>query len=514
MLEIIFKKHNKLILIFIFILSITIRFWFLPNANINFGFDQARDAFVAKEIIDGDIKIQGPATNSIPGLHQGVLFYYLVTPAFYFGGGSPIIATYFMALLNAITVLPVFYLTYLLTKKYVPAFIAAILFTTSFDALVFSSFLSNVSPAILFIPIMLTGLYLWIKKNKFGPIITGVFWGLSVQCEVAFCFYLLPIIFWLYKYRKNISIKSILIASLSFILAVSTMILCELKFSFPAVKSLAYLLSGKDGVVQGAQFGEFLLAFINQSGTRIANLIFPFNVALGALLGFSAIVYSFIDKKLKSTDFNWSLFLVTFIFAALPALPFGGSTSPYIMIGTLPLMAVFLSIFLWKTFNRNRVVILIIVLLISFLGVSKFVIKNRSDDPDYFTKDYLISKELQIIDYTYEKAEGKPFSISTLTMPLYVNTLWSYLYNWYGMEKYGYLPAWRGKDQVGLPGNNLVKADNSITKHFFITEPATGIPSMWIEYAYGDQDSVSKVIDQKKIGNMTVEERELLRPIR
>jgi len=40
----------------------------------------------------------------------------------------------------------------------------------------------------------------------------------------------------------------------------------------------------------------------------------------------------------------------------------------------------------------------------------------------------LLSKELAAIDYSYQEADGKEFSINSLTSPLYVNLVWSYLY--------------------------------------------------------------------------------------
>jgi len=500
------KKRLLVPILILFAVSLVVRFWFLPNANINFGFDQARDAFAVKEILNGDPKIQGPVTNSIPGLNQGVLFYYLVAPAYHLGNGNPVYATYFLAFLNALTVFAVYYLTLLLTKKILPSFVSAILFAFSFDALVFSSFLSNVSPAILFIPLMLVGLLLWIRGNKIGPLITGLFFGLTVQTEVAFGFYLLPIIYWIFRYKRVVTKQQIVFALIAFIFTVSSMILCEIKFSFSGVKGIAYMLSSKNALAHGQEFGEFIINFLTQSGTRIANLIFPFNVALGALVGYAIIAYSLFKRRVKSDLFNWPLFLSSFIFASLPALPFGGSTSPYIMIGLLPLMAVFVSIFLWEKISNIKLYVLIVI-VISLLGVTKYVLKNNSEDPDYFTKNYLISKQIQVVDYTYQKAEGKPFSISTLTMPLYVNTLWSYMYNWYGMEKYGYLPSFRGRDQIDLPGNNLQKADDSTKTHFFIVEPTFGISEQWIIYAYGDQDAVSKIIEETNFGDIVVQQR-------
>jgi hypothetical protein len=120
----------------------------------------------------------------------------------------------------------------------------------------------------------------------------------------------------------------------------------------------------------------------------------------------------------------------------------------------------------------------------------------------------ILYTQKQIINYTYQNANGKPFSISTLTSPLFVNTVWSYLYNRYGMSRYGYLPYWVGRDQVGQLGNNLQFAPSNVDKHFFIMEPTYGIPDLWVTYAKGDQDAMSTLVSQKNFGEIVVETRE------
>ena len=80
---------------------------FLQNNALTFGYDQARDALIAKQIISGDIKIQGPP-SSAPGLYHGVFYYYLLAPAYLIGHGSPIVVAYYLAFLNSLTVFIVF----------------------------------------------------------------------------------------------------------------------------------------------------------------------------------------------------------------------------------------------------------------------------------------------------------------------------------------------------------------------------------------------------------------------
>ena len=54
------KKVYLAILFGIFLLGYFLRVMYLPKNILTFGYDQARDAIMAQQIVQGDIKIQGP----------------------------------------------------------------------------------------------------------------------------------------------------------------------------------------------------------------------------------------------------------------------------------------------------------------------------------------------------------------------------------------------------------------------------------------------------------------------
>jgi len=121
-------------------------------------------------------------------------------------------------------------------------------------------------------------------------------------------------------------------------------------------------------------------------------------------------------------------------------------------------------------------------------------------------KDMLLSKELALIDYTYQEAAGKEFSINSLTSPLYINIVWSYLYKWYGLPKYGYLPSFHGHDQVGQ-----VDALTQISKpekiSFLILEPMGGIPSQYLDMTLGEENVKTGVVGEQSFGELRVQKR-------
>ncbi len=119
----------------------------------------------------------------------------------------------------------------------------------------------------------------------------------------------------------------------------------------------------------------------------------------------------------------------------------------------------------------------------------------------------LLSKQLSAIDHTYEQANGEPFSINSLTSPLWINTVWTYLYRWYGEPKYGYLPSWHGHNQVGQL-DSLPEDTGKEEKYFLILEPMGGIPEQYLELTIGEEEVVSKLLREKSFGELRVQERE------
>ena len=118
-----------------------------------------------------------------------------------------------------------------------------------------------------------------------------------------------------------------------------------------------------------------------------------------------------------------------------------------------------------------------------------------------------LARQLEVVNYTYQESRGSSFSINTFTSPLFMNTLWSYLYNWYGKGNYGYLPEWTGRDQVDQLGNNLPLAQKETKLHFFIIEPMQGIPEHFLVYELGAEDVRSQLVEERRFGEIRVQKR-------
>ena len=178
------KRNTLAILFFIFVLAFLLRVLYLPQNALSFYYDQARDAFIVKQILSGDLKILGPP-SSTPGLFHGVLYYYILAPAYWLGAGNPTIVAYWTAFLNSATVFIIYYFAYLLTKKRAVGLLSAFLFAISFEATQYAAWLSNPTLAIWSVPLIYLGLWMWLKEKKpLGPIISAIGLGVSIQAEI------------------------------------------------------------------------------------------------------------------------------------------------------------------------------------------------------------------------------------------------------------------------------------------------------------------------------------------
>ena len=507
-LNLLSQKYSKFILLGIFVIALYLRWLYLPQNAVSFAYDQARDAFTVQEILGGHFKILGPPVSGIPGLFHGVLYYYVISPAYYFSHGNPVPVAYYLSFIGSLGVFAVYFLTFLITKNKTPSLIAALFFAFSYEASQYADFLSNASMGMWFVPLIYIGLFLWInKKYSWAPLLTGLVLGLSIQSEVALSYHFIPIILWLSIYKKNIKPFHIVQFVFALLIGVFPMIIAEVKFGFKSFQAAAYILSVKDEITGSKNLSDYLVTFLDQSGKTFANTLFPINIVFGGLMGFIAVIIS-LKNRLASSSF-----LSSYIFAYSLVLPFGGWNIRHILVGVAPAVAILTAILIWKYCSKNLFLLSLIILIICSANVYKITKENKNGQTIFpLQPDLILSNEMQAVDYTYQKSGSGTFSISTLTSPLFVNTLWSYIYNWYGKPKYGYLPTWYGRDQVGQLGNNLSKASGEEKKHFFIREPTYGIPELWVNYAKGDQDAISVLLSESHYGEILVQERSLELP--
>lgn len=467
------------------LLAFILRILFIFQGAVSFHYDMSRDAFEVQQIWkEHHLKILGPPTST-SGLYHGVFYYYLIAPFYALGGGDPRVVALFLSLLNSLAVIPIMFLAKDIFKSLRWAILAGLLYAISFEATQYGPWLSDPAPAVLTNVLYFYFLRLWQKGQNWGLYLAVLMAALSAQFEFFFLYLLVLIPIFKYIFRIRTYFRGILISFLIAFLGLSSFIIAIYKFN-----SLGLILSGFSSIFSGNQinfrpsFSEQFLNYINSLSSLFINNFFPINVFVGGFLAIT-VLYSIRREK----------FILFCLLSNLPIFIFGGHTNSYVNAGLIA-PAILGVVYLLRRLNKYlHLLIISLILITNIYAIFKY--SPLGQILLVIPQDMTLKNELRLIDQTYELAKGKPFSINTLTLPLWTNTTWAYLYSWYGKNKYGYVPLFYGHDQVGLLGNNsLSKTDKPLDKTFFIIEPHVGIPEDRFVWEIGSEDSKTDLIKE------------------
>lgn len=500
------EKHALLLVCLLFFAGIFLRSINLWN-NIIFAYDQGRDAQRIADIISlSHFKLVGPETN-IPGVFNGPFFYYLLAPIYAIFRFNPNFVALFVLLANALSIFLLYYFSQILFKTKIVSVLAAFLWAISYEQANYARFLSNASFMGISALIFFLGLALYFLREKdIGLPISVIGFSLGVQ----FNFYLIylavfyPLFFILFK-RRMVDAKNLLVSIGLFILFFSPFMIAELKWHFLATHSLWQFVTGQSTLLTISEsFGKYIQSFAGP----IYNSLFSFNFFIGFLLTVALIIYSlFIIENKKILLFFYLCF-----FSTLPL--FGFSTG--VLDGEVinaPILAFYTILYAlgitWLFKSQKYKFFGVTLLIIIVLSNASLFIRSQFRDLTMFSMQPLILKdEENAIDYTYKSSHGQPFSICAVSNPLFVNTLWGYLYHWYGLETYGYLPFWSGQKQ-DLTESLLPYDVNHVRERYLIVEPLGGISLDSFKAVVYLEDNTSKLVEVKQFGSITVQKRTL-----
>jgi 4-amino-4-deoxy-L-arabinose transferase-like glycosyltransferase len=501
----------KLALLFVFFLAFALRLIYFKN-SLTFFYDQARDAIISMEIWQNDpIKILGPQTD-LKGLHHGPLYWYLISPFYFFSGGNVWLARLALILINCITIFFIFDLTFILFKNKKIALFSAFLFAFSFEAIQYARWLSNPAPAILPITISFWSLYQLIIGKKWAiiPLLTS--WAISIQFQFFMIYQgLIFIIIWLltkWLVIPKTSLKNWILAITGFLFFFSTFIVSEIKFNFQGIKIFFGFLKTQ------SHFGGSFIKILTDYLDRLVNLFFlniwGVNLFLAGLMTLTTF-YLIISLLKKGVLRNEILFLFLWLISPIVINFFTAPNANFVTLGAL-IPAIILTAYSLFQISKKKF-ILIPLLIIIIAGNLNLILTKNKEGEVLFTvqKQMILGDELKIIDWIYKESEGKPFKINTITNPLFINSTWAHLFNWYGQSKYSSMPIWWGENQVNVPGSKIKFADEKETNlHFLIIEPSASPDDNYIKAIKTLEDRRSKTIKSERIGYFTVEKRKII----
>lgn len=505
-LSIAFLKRNNLktTLLFIFFIALITRLLYFPQ-NVYFGFDQARDAFESIVIYNGDLKIIGPSTAK-EGLFHGPLYWYMIGPFYLAGGGNPSWPAGFLLILNSLGVFLIFLVASSLFNKYVGT-IAALLYAFSFEQTQYAMYFGNPGPAVITILVFYLGLSKFLFQKKWWGIPLALFGlGLSVQFEffliyLGAIFVLVILVFGrrnLLSFVKNF--KYLLVSLISFLVPTITFWLAEIKFGLRSLK----ILLGTTGAGGLSILDKSLKVYFDRLVLQMHDNIFSFGFSIQRPILFFLLGFLVWNIFRKEKDFRQNLFLLIWVLSSGFLLVFGTPSLYYSNIGISAGFIVLASYVIYLIIKKKLFLGILALALVLASNLSLITIQNPKGiiSDIYVQEGMLLSSEKAIIDLIYRGAGGKPVVVSALTMPLKINTTWAYLFNWYGKEKYGYLPYWAGEAAPGYPGS--LPAWQSQEKDyamFSIIEPVRGVRGAFVDQFLKEQEQYGGVIYERRLGS-------------
>jgi len=492
-------------LLIILCLALLVRFIFFPD-NVYFGYDLARDSYAALEILNGHLKIIGPPSSANDNLFHGPLIYYIYASIYFLSHNNPEAVSFIFRIINALGLLLVFSIVSILFNKRV-GLIAAFIFALSYEQSQYSLFLSHPALAVLTVLIFYLGLALLLFKKKPGGLILSFLGiGLSIQFHYVNLFlfvgFFASLIFLqdiklIFKFSIT-KFRLILLGLLFFILSISTFILAEYKFHFREIKALTELKSS---------FTFSTIKTISQRSIHDNLLSVDSLITLLIVILFFAAIKMLLDKPFRKQ----ALFLTIWFFTGLIPYILSGTTSYYHNPAASVSLIIFVSFLISLILKRNMLIGLTLIAFIAFGNLNLILSQNiKGPNRDFVIEPGMLTKdEKKILDFCYQKAKDKKFSVSGLTIPLYINTTWSYLFEWYGSQKYGYLPLWGGRTASGYAGHLKVvdKRSDLPDNQCLIIEPTVGLSDSDKENFLREESYFSKVLEQKQFGTITVQYR-------
>ena len=499
-------KYSSVILISIFLLALLIRFLNFPE-NINFAYDQARDSFAGLDIAKGDLKIIGPPTTISDKIFHGVLFYYLLAPIYFFTNGNLEVAAAVLRILNASGVFLVFFIGSFIFSRTV-GFLAAVLYAISYEQSQYSLFFGHPALGVISVLIFYLGLSMLIfKNNPKGFILALVGLGLTIQSEAVngFLFFVFLIYIFIFKKSFFLDPKIVFFGITGFFIVNINYLLTEVKYNFRTSKAVLDLVIHQNGADLSSGFIWFsaVKRFTHDNFFNSEVLI---NTSI-----FGIIFILFILLKDKNLRLKTIFLIIWFLGGLMPYL-LASSFSYYYSPGVSVSLLILISFLIYQLFLRNKVLAVVLALVIVWSNLSLILTQNqKGPNPDIvIQRGMVLGNQKQVLDFIYLKASKASFAVNALTVPLNVNTTWSYLFEWYGFQRYSYLPVWGGKAAAGFSGNLKIETRRSELpqKRFTIIEPTVGIGQKQIDDFFREENYFSKVLEEKDFGGIKVQLRE------
>ncbi len=428
-------------LIAIFFLALVLR-----TLNIQeflfFGFEQGRDALIIDGILkNSDFVLVGPST-SIGGLFHGVWFYYLLGVPYLLSGGNPLVASVTLILLGSLVSIVIYYLATDIFKSNIWAITASILVAISYEYILYSRWLSNVSPAPLFIAMAFYSLWKFIsKKGEKFFILFVLFAAIASSFQMILIpqFIFAVVLLNLFGEFGNVKIKNLLIALSCFLIIFLPAIIFDFRNEHITFNSLR-IFASESGTSNGGRllsgiqvFGKELYNHLKLSFINIDSLVLQIGIVITVLIGLITKFKKSEDRKILAFLFSWVLMIIPLIIIS------PGNPQYYVGFGIAWILLVCFSLRKIARFRYGFLVVLVfaILILISFALNINNLISNKNIFFRTTQVDLNLKDQRAILDYIENDSKGESYKFVNFTIPSLQPEGWQYLQKYYYPNSYG-----------------------------------------------------------------------------
>lgn len=507
------KRKTIWLLVLIFVIAIIVRFYSFKE-SIYFGFDQARDSFISQDIYKkGDLKLIGPPVSGEIGLFHGPLFWYLLGPINLLFKGDPFFVSAVFRIINALGVFLVFVIGQNLFSPAV-GLIASLLFAVSFEQSQYSIYVGNPTWGVFTTLLIFLGASLLYKRDSNK--VRGLYLmlggaALAVQLNLMFAYIFVTVfslILLFFGEIKKIPIKQWLTAVGITVLFLSSFLWAEVKDQFRTLRTVPILLQ-KGFTLTGdkqSKFSVYFDKYLSMFRDNGLGLISNHFLLLGLVILITTIVAY---KSIKNKNY---VILLLWVLSWIFLMGFGGHNAYYtnagLGIGVIVVFAVIVNFF----YKKSKFLGIILGLFLIAANL-KLVAKQSPNSliveltPQPLMK---LADECRLIDEMYKEANGNGFTVRLTGIPYGVQTVWAYLFNRYGLPKWGYLPFWENGNIDAFPGKLPVPVQGTTCLRFRVIEPQRGLPQLLIVHDQIEEDYFSKPVKNKVVGQFFLETRTAL----
>jgi hypothetical protein len=418
------------------------------SGNFVFGFDQGLyHQDVSTYIASKKPPLIGTYTP-LPGIFQHPLFYWLLGSFMVIFNGNPIGSMVLMLLISILAVFAVLFLSkkmYGLSTSLLITFLFALSYPVSHGARIFWPPL----PIFLVTPFYLFFVYKVLKgrSNYFPFVFLSLGFITAFEIAAGTLLFIPTFIILFFLARKSVTLKNIFLSFLLNLVLFAPLILFNLRHE-------NIMLHGFIGFLRGDSMAGEVMNINTRLISHANSIIDNFKVSLVSgdvwkilfPLSIFMIISYFIYFKIKD---KFVLFLVLLpLLTFFELLIFKTYVWPWYLIPFSVSNIFLIGIVSSKLLTtKNYLLIFIVLIFFSIFTIDSLqrVRHGLKDELNDYGGTAKIRGKTDAIDYIYRDAQKEQFNLLVFSPPVYIYP-YDYLLNWYGKNKYGYVP---GKNKEG-----------------------------------------------------------------